>query len=186
MKTFEEVWEFTDKIPGSFTRLSAEKLFEHAQTVPYEGLIVEVGVDQGRSASVILQAAEALAPTLLLVDSWESVLIENKEKVKRLTDQFPDIMTMIWHGNSLQAVVAIPSSVRIDLIHIDAHHFDDTETGGPSRDCEAWMPLVRPGAVACFHDYNSCFPDVNIAVDKFCAGWEDLGVWDGLAIRRKP
>jgi hypothetical protein len=52
----DDVWARTDKIPGSFTRLNAEKLYEYASQVPVGGAIVEIGVDQGRSASVLLAA----------------------------------------------------------------------------------------------------------------------------------
>lgn len=185
MKTFEEAWELTDKIPGSFTRLSAEKLYEFASYLPKNATIAEIGVDQGRSLSVMIQATEHLKPLFILVDAWHSVLHDNMIKVKKMLQEFePQTDYMMFQSFSVEAAKLISSP--LDLIHIDAHHFDDTDNGGPSLDCASWLPKVKSGGVACFHDYNSCFPDVNIAVDKYCAGWEDLGDWDGLAIRRKP
>lgn len=184
MKTFEEVWKFTDKIPGSFTQRSAEKYFEYAMQVPPRGAVAEIGVDQGRSASLLMRAAQLRGFQVILVDSWESVLIDNMEKVKALLPVFPGITSFIVNMKSVDAAAAL--TVPLDMLHIDAHHFDDIPNGGPSADCEAWLPHLKPGGIACFHDYNSCFPDVNIAVDKYCAGWKDLGEWDGLAIRRKP
>jgi hypothetical protein len=86
----------------------------------------------------------------------------------------------IIHAKS--TTVAILPGVVFDLIHIDANHYDDN----PANDCEDWLPHLLPGGVACFHDYQSTFPAVTEAVDKYTAGWIDLGVWDGLAIRRKP
>lgn len=178
--TFEEVFEFTDKIPGSFTRVSCAKLYEYALQVPHGGLMVEVGVDQGRSASLMLQAARQNDAAVVLVDSWESVLIDNKAKVDALCEQFPGVRWTTIVGTSVNAAKAI--GAEIDLIHIDANHYDDN----PANDCEAWLPKLRSGGIACFHDYESCFPDVTPAVDKYTAGWEHLGNHDGLAIRRKP
>lgn len=184
MKHFIDVWKFTDKIPGSFTRLSGEMLYSAA--LQSNGPIVEVGVDQGRSASLLLAAVAGSDQNVILIDSWESVLIENMAKVEMMALDFPSSIFSVLNMKSVDAAAELKLLPPIGLIHIDAHHFDDIPDGGPSADCIAWLPMVRAGGVACFHDYNSCFPDVNIAVDKYCAGWEDMGDWDGLAIRRKP
>jgi hypothetical protein len=185
VKTFDEVWKFTDTVPGSFTRLSAEKLYELGLCVPWGGNVAEIGVDQGRSLSVMLFATLGLSPMFYLVDSWESVLIDNQAKVEDMIKRFePTPNYAVLQMRSAAAAKLVMAT--LDLIHIDAHHFDDIEDGGPSKDCELWLPKVKSGGVACFHDYHSCFPDVTTAVDKCCAGWEDLGDWDGLAIRRKP
>src|SRR5438309_10588354 len=79
-EAFESVWAYMKDIPGSFTGLNAEKLYQYAKTI-LDGLIVEVGVDQGRSTSTLLYAAKISGSRLVLVDSWESILIENMHKV---------------------------------------------------------------------------------------------------------
>jgi hypothetical protein len=183
MKSFEEVWAFTDKIPGSFSQVSAEKLYALALSVPNSAMIAELGVNEGRSLSLMLQGTVGRHPSFLLVDTWGSVPPENRFKAEGLVKAFA-VNYLLMQMKSTEAAKAFDKP--LDLIHIDAYHFDNIPDGGPSLDCEMWLPKVKPGGVACFHDYNSCFPDVNIAVDKFTAGWEDLGVWDGLAIRRKP
>jgi len=180
MKTFEGLWEFTDTIPGSFTRLSGEKLFEFASQVPAGGKIAEIGVDQGRSASLLLGAAEKTRATVYLIDSWESVLVDNWHKVENLRTKFhADSLIMRWFSDEAAAEFEDGS---LDLTHIDANH----HAPNPDIDCTLWMPKLRTGGVACFHDYHPSWPAVVAAVDKHCAGWEDLGVWDSLAIRRKP
>lgn len=179
MKPFSEVWAFTDTIPGSFTRLSAEKLYEIACVVLDGGNIVEIGVDQGRSASLLLASSEGTRISVWLVDSWESVLIENYAKVKQLRARF-DVECPIFHGTSQEIAEIVDE--EFDLIHIDANHY----TPHPTEDCEAWLPKLRSGGVACFHDYHESWPAVVAAVDKYTAGWEDLGTFDSLAIRRKP
>lgn len=178
MKPFDEIWQFTDAIPGSFTRLSAEKLYEYARQC--EGTIVEVGVDQGRSASLLLEAARGRCD-VVLIDSWESVLIDNMGKVRSMANRFDsDVVVTIIHGRSVPAAGRIEDG--IDLIHIDANHYEPN----PALDCEAWLPKLKSGGVACFHDYDSTFHAVKEAVDKYTEGWEHLGNWDSLAIRRKP
>lgn len=185
MKTWEELWKFTDSIPGSFTKLSGEKLLKYAMDVPPFGCIVEVGVDQGRSASLLMEAIWHTSTELWLIDKWESILADNALKVHKLRSKFPpSINCYILRESSVNAAADL--TLSIDLIHIDAHHHDDIPDGGPELDCAGWLPKVKSGGVACFHDYDSTFHDVKKAVDKHTAGWEDLGVWDSLAIRRKP
>jgi len=182
MTDFDKLWKFTETIPGSFTRLSGEKLYEYAMDIPRDGVAVEVGVDQGRSASLLLNAAETNGFFLTLVDSWESVLIDNMRKVEKLTKQYRDALVDIWNMPSLQA--AAQFNGEIDLIHIDANHHPPH----PFNDCEAWLPKLKSGGVACFHDFHppSAFPSVTEAIELYCGDWVDLGVWDSLAIRGKP
>jgi len=180
MTDFDKLWEFTDQIPGSFTRLSGEKLYEYAMKAPNDGWIVEVGVDQGRSASLLLHASSGRNIGVRLIDSWESVLIDNFGKVQRMRDCFPQATADIWRMTSVAAAGLFNG--EIDLIHIDANHYEPN----PANDCEAWLPKVKSGGIAAFHDYDSTFVAVKEAVDKYTEGWEDLGNWDSLAIRRKP
>jgi len=171
---FEFIWPYTDSIPGSFTHLNAEKLYEYAM---HAKLIVEVGVDQGRSASVLAAAAEQTGAMIYLFDSWESILIDNYVKVQ---DRYQSPNIAIYRLSSVRAAETF--MMPIHLLHIDANHY----APNPAQDCAAWLPKVVSGGVACFHDYIPGFQAVIDAVDEYCAGWEDLGVWDSLAIRRKP
>ena len=178
--TFEEVWDYMKDIPGSFTRMNAEKYYEYA--LQSSGSVVEIGVDQGRSASVLCFAARHTGAMVLLVDSWDSVLIDNKAKVDTLLNtDFPDVTCGILHFPSIEASKRV--DVPLSLIHIDANHWGD----GPEEDCAVWLPKLISGGFACFHDYGipTMGHAVTDAVNKHTAGWEDLGAWEGLAIRRK-
>lgn len=183
MKSFEEIWAVTDAIPGSFTHLSGEMLYKAATTLQFSEdfpeNFVEVGVDQGRSASILLFAARARFAKVTLIDSWESILIDNYVKVELLAAKIGGNVD-IWCKSSAEAAAEFKEP--IDLIHIDANHY----APNPDNDCALWLPKVRSGGIACFHDYDSTFVAVKPAVDKHTEGWEDLGVFDGLAIRRKP
>ncbi len=178
MKPFADIWPFTDSIPGSFTELSASKLYQYACGA--KGVIAEIGVDQGRSASVLFEAAAQTGASLILVDSWESVLIDNYYKVKRLREFYPSVVTGIHRMTSVDAAHAI--DVELSLVHVDANHRD----WYPANDCDAWLPKLKPNGIACFHDYHQSWPSVIAAVNSRTRDWEDLGVWDSLAIRRKP
>jgi hypothetical protein len=179
---FEEAEAYMQTRVGSFTRWSAEKLYEYA--LKADGLMVEVGVDQGRSASVMLHAAMKTGASVILVDSWKSVLIDNYAKVQdMLLDRFMNkVNAKIYHMESREAADLIQG--ELSLVHIDADHWGEA----PDLDCRLWLPKLKRGGVALFHDYG--VPSMNCtvteAVDEHCATWEDLGVWDSLAIRRKP
>jgi predicted O-methyltransferase YrrM len=172
IRPFSEVWTFANQIPGWFTELNASKLYDCA--LESRGVVVEVGIQEGRSASVLLSAARHTDAHVILVDYWES----NTDQVfRRLKPYFPDVM--ILHATSVEAARMLRAD--LSLVHIDANH----QAPGPEEDCVAWLPKLKSGGIVCFHDYQSGYPDVTAAVDKHCAGWQDLGAWEGLGIRRK-
>ena len=178
--TFNEAFKFTNTIPGSFTERNCRALYENASLC--RGVMVEVGVDQGRSASIILAAAQPGA-SVILVDSWVNFTgnIGDIGSLSRMLDTYPDVPVTIYHKKSMDALPLVENG--FNLIHIDADH---SEGGGIDLDCQYWLPKLRSGGIALFHDYESCFPDVNKHVNIACTGWEDLGVYEGLAVRRKP
>lgn len=181
MTDFEQAWRVCDSIPGSFTRINALALWNAATTVT--GGFLEIGVDQGRSASLLLHAARQTGSHVILVDSWESILIDNYYKVLGLVRAFPDVNVTILQKTSAQAheVIGLPD-LSFGLVHIDANHYE----GHPDEDCVLWLPHLRSGGLVCFHDYESTFPAVTEAVNHHTDGWEVIGNFESLAIRRKP
>lgn len=182
---FQDIWQRTESIPGSYTRLNAAKLYEYARKVPMDGTIVEVGVDQGRSASILMRIVELTGTRVFLVDSWESVLVDNYFKVLKLRDEFPEANVAVWHMKSVDAaykLVDLEPNLNLDMVHVDANHY----TPNIENDCLAWLPMLKSGGVALFHDVGSTFDAVTEAVRVYTEGWENLGNWDSLAVRRKP
>jgi len=190
MIPFEEVYKFTDTIPGAFTELNCRKLYECALQAPK--LIVEIGVDRGRSSSLLLAAAAQTGAEVVLIDSWVSVLRDNYYRVVEMTKHFPTVKCVVLFESS-EGVIQILDHESfkdlkqdIDLIHIDGNH----DFHGISFDCKNWVPRVKSGGFACFHDYTppeaKQFFAVKQCVDIACEQWENLGEWDSLAIRRKP
>ncbi len=175
---FDKAFEYTNGIVGAFQWLSCKYLFQAALQCP--GTIVEVGVDQGRSASLLLAAAQITGAKVVLVDSWESVLIDNKTKVEKVVADFPNVPVTILNMFSSAAAKHVVGP--LDLVHIDANHYDEH----PDEDCRLWLPKLKSGGFACFHDYESCFPAVTEAINKHTGKWELIGTWESETIRRKP
>jgi len=180
--TFDDAWAICDSIPGSFTKTNAQALWGACRTLPPNAYVVEVGVDQGRSASIIMAASKP-GWIVALVDAWESCLIDNKFKVQEMLKQFP----RGWYGHPW--IIHAPSKLAAEdvkdplhLVHIDANHYD----GHPAEDCEVWLPKLVSGGVACFHDFEASFPAVTEAVNKYTKGWTVVGNFESLAVRRKP
>jgi predicted O-methyltransferase YrrM len=174
---FEEAFKFTDGIAGLYSRLNCEKLWEYASRC--NGLMVEVGVLNGRSASLMLQAAQETGAVVILVDCWKWMKGHAVETMK-VVDEFPEVKKAIFYMYSKDAIRYMPT---IDLLHIDANHQEE----GIKEDCQYWLPAVSRGGIACFHDYGAdIYPGIKKYVDFYTHGWEDLGVWDTLAIRRRP
>jgi len=178
---FDRMFDLTDRVPGSYTRLNCAKLYEWAMQLNAQDVVVEIGVDQGRSASILLHCANQKGNRVLLIDSWESILFTNYWRVANLVSKFPMVRAGIVHGKS-DEVVDEKCFDRIDMLHIDANHY----YGGVDVDCELWLPKLKSGGIVLFHDYASSFEAVTASVDKYTDGWEDLGSYDSLAVRRKP
>ena len=179
---FRRLWWRTEGVPGSYTRLNAAVLYTEAcKMADGFGPVVEIGVDQGRSMSMLLGVGEVTGVRHVLVDSWESVLVENKAKVEKLIREFPRATAEVLHMKSEDAARKM-DGVQVGMLHIDACHYSPMV----DKDFEVWLPKLRLGGVVLCHDYASTFDDVTRCVDEYTDGWEDMGSWDSLAVRRKP
>lgn len=168
-------------IPGSYTAQNMLALYTCSiSLVSAPSIVVEIGVDQGRSARILIEALRGRGK-LVLVDSWRG-LDDNRIKVEQLiahtnSKDFVEIL----HMESIEAARLYDHN-SLSLIHIDADHWN----GSPDKDCAVWLPLLRSGGYACFHDYGAIgMPEVKTAVDYHTNGWCSMGDWEGLAIRRK-
>jgi predicted O-methyltransferase YrrM len=177
MTAFDDAWIYTQTIRGWFSEINARKLFQLAMAVPEGGRVVEVGTSWGRSASLLITAEHARKYRLVLVDNWP--VIEELDRVREMCDRMNSSATII-HMDSVAAAALVVG--EIDLLFVDGNHAND----GPSRDCESWLPKVKSGGIACWHDYGGNHVDVAPAVDAHTQGWERLGNFDSLEVRRKP
>ena len=186
----KQSWERAQTIDGWFSEENARGLYEYAKLS--RQAIVEIGVYRGRSSTMLLGAAEEAKVPVYLIDNWkwdparvtdEAGWAQAVENLRAIGPWNPVCIPLspaceILRMDSSEAVAHVPG---FDFIHIDGLH----DQGRPDEDCRLWLPKLAAGGVACFHDFGH-FPEVTEAVTVHTAGWEDLGVWESLAIRRKP
>lgn len=180
--TVDEVLKFTEQVGGYYRRESIIALYHEACRVPSGGLMVEIGVYGGRSASVLLQVARALPAAVHLIDPQVWMESEGVPEFEKTITQFGDVQYMVWKRSSVKAAPYIGDP--IDLLHVDGDH----QLDGVVKDCELWLPKVRPGGSVCFHDYgNPGLPGVEEGVDRYVpVEWDWVGVYDTLLVVRKP
>ncbi len=125
-----------------------------AAQVPKGGTIVEVGSYHGKSAVNFAHAVRknGNAATVYCVDTWRN---ENIEQARNL-----DVFDRFMANTAPYADVIVPMRGRseevgvrwdkgpIDVLFIDGDHSYD----GVVRDIKAWMPHLRRGGIALFHD----------------------------------
>lgn len=179
--TFEEVWAYSSTIPGWFDEESARAIYAQAIQIK-RGNFLEIGCWAGRSTSLLLQVAQAADVFVFLLDPF----------VLQESDSWPAFQQNILakYSEDSYAFYKIPSSEgwrymprELSLVHIDGDHGPN----GITTDCSLYLPLLCSGGVVCAHDYgNLDYPAVKEVLDRYTQGWEDLGVHNTLAIRRKP
>lgn len=182
--------DFACKIPGLYSRAELAELHKLIEALPDLSTVVEIGVLYGRSASIFLQATLAKKLCLHLVDNW--CVSENDTWpyfTGMIHKHFEDVPLTLHSCVSVEAWHRFNPNEKIDLLHIDGNH----TPMGIQMDCKLWMPLLRAGGVAVFHDYalkhdngRLVYPQISETVDYHCKHtWELLGVTDTQARFRK-
>ena len=118
---------------------------------------VEIGVDQGRHASKILE--NIFIKTLYLIDPYE-YCPSRKKDAKYLLEKYKNIKWIEKYSD--KATDDIPD--HLDFIYIDGDH----SYNAVYQDCENWYPKVKIGGIIGGHDYISSRPEVKQAVIDFC------------------
>lgn len=151
--------------------------FELLMSLPPHALVVEVGLQFGRSSSIALQVVKernlqyhGIDPFIELLET-EDAWLEMAHKIGA-----PFQLSKL---RSNEVIVGQP----IDLILIDGDHTYQ----GVTDDCNHFMPRVRRGGYALFHDYGrESLPEVYAAVRDYMDGNQHwvlhqhvgtLGVW---------
>lgn len=161
---FEEVYKLTDTISHStaFREDEARSLFNRLMELPDGSNILEVGVQFGRSFSVMLQVGKQKRFNVTAVDNFCE---ENGEDIfNAFTDNVAkcNYEYVLIKKDSREAHTDLQDNY-FDLIHIDADHTYE----GVKADILNYLPKLKKGGFICFHDYaRDSLPGVYLAVNE--------------------
>ncbi len=178
------------KVPGRMDLDELAFLAALAKAVPDGGQIVEVGAFYGRSTTAMARANPSVAITS--IDTFEDVAwtaryaaqYKNIPRFSRAafeayTHECPNVQAL--QGPSPE--IATDWATPIDL------YFEDAVHGNPGlkANLDFWTARLKPGGIACGHDYNRRFPDVKSEVDALALRWNtSVSIVGSLWAVQKP
>lgn len=166
-------------------------VYRYAMQVPAGGVAVELGICNGKTAAVLAYCARKRGYEAHGVDAF---ILENSAPALRDTFARLDLPITIHHALTSSAPIPgyalapVAWTRPVDLLLIDGSHTDPWA----AADFAEWIPRVRPGGVAMFHDYDgkndpsSAHYAVRVAAEKHTAHWGTEYYVNGLMIRRAP
>lgn len=189
MMTPEELVDWTNNVPelGStplgrgpdvpdhlsiYTRREMMLLAKYACQIPRDGTAVEIGVYVGHTASILLNLQADLDLEIVLIDNWSWMMPDARESFDKMIREnfeetpFSGMWMLSREARALFESYSAPPC--IDYIHIDGNH--ERGEDGVDQDCKDWLPLLKPGGVALFHDADH--PPVMDTINEFCPGWD--------------
>lgn len=188
--TIESILEFSRTVEGqgtedhqncTYTTAELRVLIEQAVSLPRGACVVEIGVYVGRSASIFLQLQPELDLDVHLIDNWSWHQPQAQHRfVDMIVPRFNEVPFTFHKMLSTHAVRKFVPGVH--LVHIDGWH----DLPGIEPDCQAWLPIVRSGGLAAFHD-SDCEP-IKYCIDKYVKqqGWSFVSEGGRTTIWRKP
>jgi predicted O-methyltransferase YrrM len=190
MKTFEEVLAFSCGVDG-------QGIIDHSNCTCNSGelrvfippvmalapgsRVVEIGVFTGRSASVYLQLQPELDLDVHLIDNWSWHAAMATEYFHKLVLEHFNEVPFTYHHCWSQHL-GKRWTLPVDFLYVDGWH----DLAGVEPDCQLWLPHVRPGGVAAFHD--SDWKDVGDCIERYVsgAGWQQIAAAERMTMWRKP
>src|SRR4029077_17756380 len=146
-------WAEKNKIgvPTTYSNPEMAQMLALLKAVPDGGVICEIGVLYGRTASLYFLENKRRTPknryTIHLIDSW----VLNEGDARPSFDRMVCLLDRplyFDHWKPSQRAVNEVSN-NLDLLHIDADH-----DRGVWDDCRNYLPKVKIGGVVVFHDYG--------------------------------
>ena len=114
---FEQLYQMVERSSNecAFNKGECQKLYEIATKIPPASWIVEIGVQFGRSATVLGMAAKERAHDFVAIDNYqEEVSPRAKENVEKVLIGEMGLPIQLWVMTSEEAAKKFPD-VRIDL-----------------------------------------------------------------------
>ncbi len=177
-------------VPGKLDFDEMACLAALAAQVPKGGRIVEIGPFYGRSTRVMAEANPGAQITS--IDTFEDAPWTRRyaarhrgiprfgpEAFARYTRDLPNVTALRGASPS----VARGWDTPIDL------YFEDAVHGNPvlAENIAFWTGHLKPGGIACGHDYTLRFPDIKREVDARAAAWgAEVALVGSLWALRKP
>ncbi len=194
MSGFDEAFAAADRIEGWLSEGQARRLWDAAQRVPEDGLVVEIGSFRGRSA-VVMAAALPAGARLVAIDPHAgsdrgpqeiAPDAERGDADKRAFDanlEAAGVAARVEHVRELSSAAHGAVERPIDVLYVDgAHRF------GPARDdIVNWGARVREGGTMLVHDSFSSIGVTlaTLASVSFGARWRYVGRTSSLAEYRR-
>jgi len=176
MRTFDEVYQIVEESSHetAFNREEALALYNTLISLSVGSKIVEVGVEFGRSTSVIAEVAKERKFSFTAVDAWVGEYsAQAKAHVESQMNKYGWEFTLL-STSSVEAGKKLKGN--LDLVHIDGDH----EKEAVLVDCDTWLPRVKANGYALFDDYgHDSLPGVYAAVteymEKHYGQWKFVG-----------
>lgn len=181
--TEEEAIELSNTATVKYSLSEEQRRYAYriAASLEAGSVIVELGVAHGPTSIVLAYVAKHFGLEYHGVDVF---VLENT------AEQWRGMMMRLGLPHTLHYGYTneVPWSKPIDLLLIDASHTDPFV----DQDCVRWLPFVKPGKIAMFHDVDGA-PEplsghwpVRRAVNRYTDEWHTMYYIDGLLIKRKP
>jgi len=148
-RTFPDVWEAAEQVPGWLTRGQAELLWQEAARLPRGSVALEVGSHHGRSTVVL---ASALAPECRLVavdpfpPDWKYGARGTEERLRSNLDRLGVAARVDGRVATSQEVRASWQGT-LGLVYVDGKH----DYWSVRHDL-TWARAVEPGGRVLVHD----------------------------------
>lgn len=172
MKTIDEIYNIVEESSHetAFNREEVDALHKYLQEVPEEGIVVEIGVEFGRSTSVIAEVQKERNYIFYAVDPF-NVQDNGEEAKNHVLNQIKkhNWDFNLWLKSSERGSIELNKDV--DFLHIDGNH----DYKAVLLDCTLWLPKLKSGGYVCFDDYgHDSLPGVFKAVKKYMSKHNDF------------
>lgn len=179
---YNEYMTKAHELSKSFGMLYLEEvdaLIDFAKSLPENAVCINIGAGTGTSALAILEQRPDLMETFTTVDISRGSPLGGLRNERNAFDNA---------GIALRHKQVLSDSVQagqefvgdIDFIFVDGNHTYE----GVKGDIQAWIPKVKNGGIAAFHDYQPAYPMVKRAIDEFMSEHEEISYVRSMKVFR--
>lgn len=183
MIAFDEVMTLTRTVssPTAFDDDECRAYYDLTVSLAPGSTIVEIGLQFGRSSSIVLQVAKDQGHRYIGVDPFIEPPEAEAEWRKMADALGAPYQLCMMRSDQWRDLEYCPSAIHLALIDGD-HSYN-----GVTTDIGIVAPRITPGGHMCFHDYGrESLPEVYAAVSDWGgAGFTHVGTFGTLGVWRK-